>query len=149
VRLAASLERLPAEHKKTLGELLLKVGKKPTETMQRWWALGRLGARVPFYGNAHDVVSRECSQAWLTQVLELDWKAVEPAAFAATQLARMSGDRERDLDPAVRERLVERLRKEMAPQKWIEMVDRVTTLDSSEESLVFGESLPPGLRLVS
>ncbi|MFL7807030.1 MAG: hypothetical protein AB8I80_00295 [Anaerolineae bacterium] len=149
VRLTASLERLPAKRKETLGALLLKVGKRPTETMQRWWALGRLGARVPFYGNIHDVVSRECAAAWLAQILDLDWRAVEPAAFAATQLARMSGDRERDLDLAQRESVVERLRREMAPQKWIDMVQTVTALDSSEESLVFGESLPPGLRLVS
>jgi hypothetical protein len=29
------------------------------------------------------------------------------------------------------------------------MVEAVTELDSADESLVFGESLPPGLRLVS
>jgi len=64
-------------------------------------------------------------------------------------LARLSGDRERDLTPDLRERVVERLRKDKAPPKWMAMVDAVTELDSADESLVFGESLPPGLRLVS
>lgn len=61
----------------------------------------------------------------------------------------MSGDRERDLDDALRRRVVERLRAAKAPPKWIAMVEEVTELDSTDASLVFGESLPPGLRLVS
>ena len=148
VRLVASLERLPFEHKARLGELMLKAGRRPTDSTQRWWALGRLGARVPFYGNLHDVAPRHLAESWLEQLLAIDWRTVEPAAFAATQLARMSGDRERDLDLVIRERLVERLSKEKAPRKWIAMVQEVTELDSSEEALIFGESLPPGLRLV-
>lgn len=148
IQLAASLERLPPEHKARLGELLLKAGQKPTDATRRWWALGRLGARVPFYGSQHQVVPRALAETWLEQLLDLDWWAVAPAAFAATQLARMSGDRERDLDPAVRDRVVTRLRKEKASQKWIAMVQAVTELDASEEALIFGESLPPGLRLV-
>jgi molecular chaperone DnaK (HSP70) len=149
VRLVAGLERLPSNRKAKLGELLLQAGRRPTDSPQRWWALGRLGARVPFYGTVHEVVSREDATAWLEQLLRIDWRSIEPAAFAATQLARLSGDRERDLDPSVRERLVERLRKEKASEKWISMVQAVTEIDGSEESLIFGESLPPGLRLVS
>lgn len=149
VRLVAGLERLPRERKAGLGKLLLNAGRRPTDSPQRWWALGRLGARVPFYGSVHDAVPCDVARGWLDRLLEIDWRAVEPAPFAATQLARMSGDRERDLDLAVRERVVERLRRERAPEKWISMVQTVTELDSSEESLIFGESLPPGLRLVS
>jgi molecular chaperone DnaK (HSP70) len=147
-RLAAGLERLPAGRKAELGELLLQAGRKPADSAQRWWALGRLGARVPLYGSVHEVVPRALAEAWLDRLLKIDWRTLEPAAFAATELARMSGDRERDLEPAMRERLVERLRKEKAPQRWIDMVQEITELDSKEESLVFGESLPPGLRLV-
>jgi hypothetical protein len=73
---------------------------------------------------------------------------VSPAAFAATQLARLSGDRERDLEADARARVAARLRKERAPAKWVKMVREVTELDSADETRVFGESLPPGLRLV-
>lgn len=149
VRLVAGLERLPAERKVEVGKWLLSAGRKATESPQRWWALGRLGARVSFYGSAHDVVPRGVAREWLEQVLSLDWRAVEPAAFAATQLARLSGDRERDLDTDIRLRVVERLRKEKSPAKWVSMVEQVTELDSADETRVFGESLPPGLRLVS
>ena len=149
VRLAAGLERLPAGRKVSLGDRLLRAGRKPTDSPQRWWALGRLGARIPFYGNVHDLVPPDRAQEWLEHVLKLDWKMVEPAAFAVTQLARLSGDRERDLSPESRARIVERLRREKAPEKWISMVETVTELDTADESLVFGESLPPGLRLRS
>jgi len=149
VRLVAGLERLPAERKVEVGKWLLAAGRKATESPQRWWALGRLGARVSFYGSAHDVVPQTVAREWLEQVLALDWPAVDPAAFAATQLARLSGDRERDLDAEIRRRVVERLRKEKSPAKWVSMVEQVTELDSADETRVFGESLPPGLRLVS
>jgi hypothetical protein len=149
VRLVGGLERLPAERKSGIGDLLLRSRRRPTDSPQRWWALGRLGARVPAHGSVHDVVPRDVAVAWLEQVLALDWQAVAPAAFAAAQLARLSGDRERDLSPDLRERVVERLRKDKAPPKWLAMLQTITELDSADESLVFGESLPPGLRLVS
>jgi hypothetical protein len=148
LRLVAGLERLPAQRKTEVGEWLLQAGRTAADSPQRWSALGRLGARVPFYGSAHDVVPRELAQQWLEQVLALDWRAVSPAAFAATQLARLSGDRERDLDAQIRAQVIERLRKEKAPAKWVEMVETVAELDSADQKLVFGESLPPGLRLV-
>jgi hypothetical protein len=148
VRLVAALERLPAAQKARLGQRLLGAGRRPGDSPQRWWALGRLGARVPFHGHAHDVVPREIAGAWLEQVLALDWAAVTPAAFAATQLARLSGDRERDLGADLRGRVAERLRRERAPAKWVALVEQGAELDSADQSLVFGESLPPGLRLV-
>jgi molecular chaperone DnaK (HSP70) len=149
VRLVAGLERLPAGHKVRIGDRLLQSGRRPADSPQRWWALGRLGARVPFHGSVHDVAPSDVAAAWLERVLAIDWPTVAPAAFAATQLARLSGDRERDLGPELRERVIERLRREKAPAKWVAMVQTVTALDSADESLLLGESLPPGLRLVS
>ncbi len=112
VRLVATLERLPAARKAQLGQRLLEGGRRPGDSPQRWWALGRLGARVPFHGHAHEVVPREVAAAWLEQVLALDWAAVA------------------------------------APATWATLVEQGADLDSADQSLVFGESLPPGLRLV-
>ena len=65
VRLEASLERVPVERKIELGERLLERLRKPSENHQSWWAVGRIGARRPFYGSAHGVVPpRDCG-AWL------------------------------------------------------------------------------------
>jgi hypothetical protein len=147
-RLAAVLERLPAARKIELGAVLLARLARKGESPQLWWAVGRLGTRVPAYGSAHDVAPAATAAAWLERVLELDWKAVTPAAFAATLLARLSGDRERDLDDAMRARVLGRLRAAKAPASWLRMIEEVVELDEADAGRVFGEALPPGLRLV-
>jgi molecular chaperone DnaK (HSP70) len=147
-RLAALLERLPAVRKTEMGELLLARLARKGESPQLWWAVGRLGTRVPLYGSAHDVVPGSTATAWLEQVLALDWKGVAPAAFAATLLARLSGDRERDLDAETRIRVIQRLRAAKAPASWVRMVAEVVELDEGDAGRVFGETLPPGLKLV-
>ena len=148
LRLVASLERLPIEHKLDLGERLLERLRKGSEKALGWWALGRIGARQSLYGSAHQVVSPEVAGRWLEAVLAVDWKKVEPAAFAATQLARLTGDRSRDLPDELRERVLVRLRAINASATWIEQIGRVVELDQADERRAFGESLPAGLRLL-
>jgi hypothetical protein len=148
VRLAAALERAPVTRKVAVGEALLARLKGKGESPQTWWAVGRLGARVPLYGSAHNVVPREVVARWLDRILRQDWKKVQPAAFAATMLARMSGDRERDLEEDGRERIAKQLRIAKAPESWIRMVEEVVELEEADEKRMFGEALPPGLRLV-
>jgi hypothetical protein len=103
---------------------------------------------VPVYGSIHNVVPRDTAESWVGHTLKPDWRAVQPAAFTAVLLARLSGDRERDLDEGVRGQVVQRLRVAKAPQTWIRMVEEVAELDEADEKRVFGEALPPGLRLV-
>ncbi len=146
-RLAGVLERLPAARKLELGELLLARLARKGESPQLWWAVGRLATRVPVYGSAHDVVPVATAAVWLERVLALDWKAVAPAAFAAALLARLSGDRQRDLDEPARARVIQRLRAAKAPAAWLRMVEEVVDLDEADAGRVFGEALPPGLRL--
>jgi molecular chaperone DnaK (HSP70) len=148
VRLEASLERVPAQRKIELGARLIERLRKPSENHQGWWAVGRIGARRPFYGSAHSVVPPDVAMTWLDAILALDWKKVEPAAFAAVQIARMTGDRSRDVPDAVRATVVKRLETAHAPANWIEMVSQTVELDEADEGRVFGESLPPGLKLI-
>ncbi|WP_181919901.1 Hsp70 family protein [Paraburkholderia sp. BL6669N2] len=148
VRLSASLERIPVERKIELGESVLTRLKKPAENHQSWWAVGRIGARRPFYGSAHSVVPPETAGAWLNAILALDWKKVDPAAFAAAQIARLTGDRSRDLPEDLRLAVVRRLEAANAPRAWITMVSESVELDNADEGRVFGESLPAGLKLI-
>ena len=148
VRLAAALERVPAMHRIEVGKWLLERLARPAEKAHTWWALGRVGARESLYGSAHTVVPPETAAAWLQAVLALDWKAVEPAAFAAAQLARLTGDRARDLAPELRDEVARRLAALRAPQSWITMVREVVSLDDADRRRSFGEALPPGLRLL-
>ncbi|CAE6933532.1 Chaperone protein HscA [Paraburkholderia nemoris] len=149
VRLSASLERMPVERKIELGESVLTRLKKPAENHQSWWAVGRIGARRPFYGSAHSVVPPDIAALWLNTILALDWKKVDPAAFAAVQIARMTGDRSRDLPEDVRHAVVRKLEATNAPRAWITMVSETVELDDADEGRVFGESLPAGLKLIT
>ena len=148
VRLSAVLEQLPVEHRSDTGRWVLDRLQRPSENPQTWWALGRIGARVPLYGSAHTVVPPDVASEWLTAVLALDWKTVEPAAFAAAQIARMSGDRSRDLAPELREQVAQRLTAARAPASWAAMVRDAVQLDEADQRRSFGEALPPGLKLI-
>ncbi|AOJ07147.1 Hsp70 family protein [Burkholderia mayonis] len=149
VRLAASLERVAVDRKIDLGERLLARLQRPTENHQCWWAIGRIGARRPLYGSAHGVVPPDVASRWLDAILAVDWKKVEPAAFAAVQIARMTGDRSNDLALDVRDKVVRRLASVNAPAAWSQMVREVVTLDNADTGRAFGESLPAGLKLVA
>lgn len=149
MRLVAVLERLPVDKKSQLGEWLLKRLQKSGESSQTWWALGRIGARVPFHGSSHNVIAADIAGKWLQQLLLEDWKKTPQAAFAATLIARMSGDRARDIDASTRQLIVEKLKLSKVSQPWIEMVEQFKELDSAEEKQMFGETLPPGLKLIS
>lgn len=149
VKLAVSLERVPLERKLQIGEWLLTRLNKQTEPLQSWWALGRLGVRVPLYGSAHNVIPIDIATQWVETILKLDWKKNQPAVFATALLARVSDDRARDLDPAIRENVYQRLVTVKAPVAWRQMVREVIQLDEVDEGRVFGESLPPGLMLIN
>ncbi|BCG63764.1 MAG: hypothetical protein methR_P1492 [Methyloprofundus sp.] len=149
VRLSAVLERLPVEQKEQLGEWLLKRLQKSSEPTQTWWAIGRIGARVPFHASNHFVVSPATIAIWLEQILKVDWKKTPQAGFAATLMTRMSGDRARDVEPEIRDQVIERLKISKSPTSWIAMVESVKELDAAEEKQIFGEALPPGLTLIN
>ncbi|MFI3181358.1 MAG: Hsp70 family protein [Methylococcales bacterium] len=149
VRLAAVLERLPVQKKVQLGDWLLKRLEKTGESNQTWWAVGRIGARIPFHSSSHNVVSSESVEMWLLQLLDEDWKKTPQISFAATLMARMSGDRARDIGDKMRVRVLEKLKLSKAPASWLEMVESVKELSEKEEKQIFGEALPSGLKLVS
>jgi hypothetical protein len=158
VRLAASLEHLSAREKAELGEIFLKrldaaitpaKDEKPLAGPSTLcWALGRVGARRPFFGSAHTVVAPEVAAAWLDRVLALDPARVETVPFAAMQLSRRTDDRARDLDPERREQVARLLVAARAPSLWVQAVREGLELEQAEEARVFGESLPAGLKLL-
>jgi len=149
VRLAGVLERLPVDKKIEACEWLLKRLQKASEPNQTWWAVGRIASRVPFHSSDHNVIPAEIVSVWLLQILKTDWKKVPQAGFAATLIARMSGDRARDLDESVRLEIIAKLKLSKAPGSWVEMVESYKELDEMEARQVFGEALPPGLKLIS
>ncbi len=147
VRLLGALERLPPARKIEAGAWLLdKLGTgKPAPGVV--WALGRLGARVPVAGAAHHAVPPESAAQWLQRLLELDFRSADEAPFAIAQLARLSGDRSRDLDEPLRLRAAAALEKAGAPPEWPRSLREAVALGERDEQRVFGEALPLGLHL--
>lgn len=148
VRLAGTLERVPVERKTKIGGWLVERLDQHDEHAQSWWAVGRIGARVPVYGSAHQVVPPNVATQWLDRALTFDFKDAQEAAFAATLISRVSGDRQRDLSEGVRNVVAERLEQAGAPDSWRAMVLDVVHLDEKDEKRMFGDSMPPGLRLL-
>ncbi len=69
------------------------------------WTLGRVAARVPVAGPLNVILGGETAEAWLAALL--DHPLDEPLlAWTVMQLARKTGDRYRDVRPAVRTRVV-------------------------------------------
>lgn len=149
VRLVASLERVPATYRAEIGNWLVKRLQACQDKAHTWWAVGRLGARVSLYGNAENVVPIDTGASWIQTLLSIDWRSVDHAAYAAVSIARVSGDRSRDLPPELRNAVAERLATLQAPAAWQAMVKEHIELDEADQKRSFGEALPVGLRLLT
>jgi hypothetical protein len=68
-------------------------------------------------------------------------------AFCLAQLARRSGQRALDVDESHQRTVLTVLRSLQVPAHWAQMVEEVTELEADEQSQLFGEALPIGLRL--
>ncbi len=146
-QLMASCERLSAEMKAELGNALLPLAVKGKATDVELWALGRLGARAPFYGPLNCIVARDVVAHWVEALLGVEWTKPEATVFTLVQLARCVGDRERDLDEALRRRVAERLRPLPAGQRAARLVTELVPLETHERTRILDESLPVGLQL--
>jgi hypothetical protein len=126
---------------------------KAAATYARYlWALARVGTRTPLHGSAHEVAPADAAARWLDELMALDWKRIEPAGFAAAYIARKTGDRSRDIDGLgsgdLRARVLQRLTASGAPDNWGAMVREVVELDQESSQRMFGDALPPGLKLL-
>ena len=111
-------------------------------------ALARVGARQSLQSSAHEVATIAAAERWLAALLRLDWKRIEPAGFAAAHIARRTGDRSRDIGEALREQVLQKLAASGAPANWAAMVREVVELDQASTARMFGDALPPGLKLL-
>jgi len=164
LRLGASLERIPSAYKAEIGDWMLgqimaippalRPDPKAAATYARYlWALARVGTRQSLHGSAHEVAPPDAAGRWLGELLKLDWKRIEPAGFAAAHIARKTGDRSRDIDSELsdeplREQVLQKLGASGAPANWSAMVRDVVELDQASTTRMFGDALPPGLKLL-
>jgi len=144
---AANLERLPVMEKKKWGRILLNELASSKSQPQYWWALGRIGAREPLYGPIDRVVPADEAASWIEALLARQWPHPKAVGAALSQMARLTGDRQRDLEPSVLRSIVSWLKEEGGSEKHVRLLKEVVPLNEEEETAVFGESLPPGLIL--
>lgn len=147
LELAASLERVPASRRELLGAWLLE--RTWTQTNPRLWAaLGRLGSRAPAYASVHHVVKTRVAEEWLDHLLREKWTEVATAPRAGMQLARVTGDRTRDVSDALRERTLKALDTVAADPEWLRAVRELCPVVDRERAEFFGDEIPTGLFLV-
>jgi hypothetical protein len=150
-RLLGSLELLPVSTKLELGGIVLDLlGKKKMQPVRDAlaWTLGRLGTRMPLYGPLNAVVSVDAVSTWLTRLMD-DRDPDAGDVLAVMQMARRTDDRYRDIDEALRTRVIDWLEDRGAAVHYRELVQHGGRLDEEEQGKVFGDALPKGLRLTS
>ncbi|AGA27332.1 Hsp70 family protein [Singulisphaera acidiphila] len=152
-RCAASLERLAPDLKVSYGNALVKeLSLRESLAHHLLWCLGRLGARVLLYGPANTVVPRETAERWTRSLLERPFapgRETTDAIFALAQLARVSGDRARDLDDALRTEVLQRLEALGADEVIRRPVREYHELEAEQQGQALGDALPVGLRLLA
>lgn len=147
LELASHLERVPAASREELGVWILDrtwVDRDP----RLWSHLGRIGGRVPAYASAHYVVRTGAVERWVEQLLRERWSEVSTAAQSAVRMARVTGDRHRDLREEVRAEVADALSRAEAPREWIRSVLELVPVTEAERQAQLGDDLPLGLRLI-
>ncbi|HVU33870.1 MAG TPA: Hsp70 family protein [Opitutaceae bacterium] len=149
VRTAAALERIEPAQKVIFGNwIAARLRSKAESGSGPWaWSLGRVGARVPVFGSSHQTVAPEQASEWLELLLQKNLRAVDGASFAVVQLARRTGDRTRDIEDELRQRVVAALRSAKAPDRWLQVVTDVVALEAEDEARALGDTLPIGLKV--
>jgi hypothetical protein len=145
-RLLASLERLDAAARVTIGDELVHRVRRDAGNTGLLWAIGRLGARAPLYGPLSSVVPPQEAGRWLDALLSI--KLITPEfAAAVVQVAARVGDPLRDLDVEHLARARTRLCDGGIGGDALRPLEEVIPTLTFDANRVFGEPLPDGLRL--
>ncbi|MFP4306912.1 MAG: Hsp70 family protein [Desulfococcaceae bacterium] len=145
----ANMERLLAKDKVKYGRALLAEITPKKAKPQHFWSLSRLGARELLYGPADRVAPPEKAAEWCRTLVDTPWRNPKPVAAALAQMARLTGDRVRDLSEADRALVLEWLETHNFSEPYRRMLETVVPIETQEETAIFGESLPSGLILTA
>ncbi len=146
--LAGNMERLEIDTKEALGAQAISVMPKTRFKKDLLWTLGRLGARVPLYGPANKVVPASVVIRWIETLKKYEFKDELAALIGCViSMARLCGDRARDLPEKVRQDIA----------IWLELLGarpdqtfplmQLQEIEQKERNRAFGEHLPEGLIL--
>jgi hypothetical protein len=151
VRLAASFERVSLERRQELATLCLeRIGRGSGSAKEHYfWALGRLGSRVPLYAGWEAVLSPRIVEQWFSNFSAGDWRTspLSGCSLMFSLAGRSVGVPALDINEEVRLRILQKLRAGGAEAAQVAMVEQVVPVSSADRSTLFGEELPAGLVL--
>ena len=149
--LLGSLERIEMNKKVQFGNQLVKqiASGKKRYLDQKIWALSRIAARAPLYGEANCIVRPAFVSEWATKLSGLDHRSRHYSRLAMfySQGGRIVEEREFDLSDEARSLFISRLGACGAAESHARVVREAVPVDVSTKTMMFGESLPAGLVL--
>ena len=98
------------------------------------------------YGPLNALVPADAAEEWAQRLMNATGKG-DKAAFAIMQLCRKTGDRYRDIADEMRLAANTWLTEQNAPDHFLQLVRDGGQLQVEEQRIVFGDSLPHGLRI--
>jgi molecular chaperone DnaK (HSP70) len=147
----ANMELLHIKDKIKWGRQLLAEISSQDAKPQHFWSVSRFGARTLLYGPADRVIGPEEVSQWIDLLLTISGKKYpensRPLGLALAQMARKTGDRSRDIDDHVIQRILQWMNQDeyfVTHQRYLK---EIIPMEKQEESAIFGESLPAGLVL--
>ena len=151
IRLAGALERLDPDTKSQLVGSFLSHARRLADAGGHCApflvALGLLLNRSPLYAGPEAVLPPSLVEQAFLELSDLDWS--EPTLVEAQPLflraARVVNDRNLDLPKSLRERIAAKLEKAGVPSHRAGRLRQFVPVETSEQSRLFGEALPPGL----
>ena len=148
-RLLASLEHLDKAEKNKWAERFLMMSKVDQYQPFALWCLARIGARELVYGGAERTVSPAAVEGWIQTLLNDGDRTSPFFERCLVSLCRCTGDRQRDVPFATRERVAIWLEGGGSDAALISAVREPTELKKEETQRLLGDTLPDGLRLIS
>ncbi len=141
---ASGLERLDVRDKIRLGRTLLAEACRANAWNGALWALSRIGARQPLYGPANKTVPPAEVWSWINTLKKKEL-AGKHLIECVVSLARLTGDRSRDLASSALEEIDVWLEVIGATPEQRRPLREVVEIKGADRSSAFGESLPEGL----
>lgn len=144
---AANLEKLYSKDKVRLGRQLLTEISPRKPKSQHLWALSRLAARELLYGPADRTIPPDEAARWIDQLIDYSWSNPTIAGRTISQIARKTGDRARDLDEEMRNRVLDWMAVNELTEDLKRRIMEITPPARNDQMAMFGESLPLGIIL--
>jgi hypothetical protein len=149
-RMLGSFELLETATRIELGRMALELMNRSAMASERSALiamLGRVGSRVPVYGPLNLTVPGEIVCEWILALLDAAELEEPVVQLSLMQLSRRTGDRSRDVDSGVRQKLLERCDAVEFSQHLRTLIADGGRLEQEDAGRILGESLPAGLRL--